>query len=105
MTLALQKCFTSYIFPYNSYCRLIFETPPGTIDGLCTVTNNEGSTTKVFRIKLVSKLSANILLSNKLFWGKVFGRGVENDTFEVEKSELVEFTLEKMKKLREVFNN
>ena len=27
---------------------------------------------------------------------------MENDTFEVEKSELVEFTLEKMKKLREV---
>ena len=85
----------------RQYFRLIFEDPPDTIEGVCVATTIEGSRSKLFKIRLLSQITTNILLSNKTFRRKVLGELGGNDTFDGEDYEVVEFNVERIRQLRE----
>ena len=80
---------------------MIFEEPPDTIEGVCTATTIEGSGSKLFKIKLLSQIRTNVLLSNKTFRRKVLAELVGNDTFDGEDYDVVEFNVERIRQLRE----
>merc|ERR1711892_1034150 len=87
---------------YSQHCqRLIFEDPPDTIEGVCMATTIEGSQSKLFKIKLLSQITTNILLSNKSFRNKVFGDLIGNDTVDAEDYHMVEFNVERIRQLRQ----
>ena len=64
-------------------------------------TTIEGSRSKLFKIRLLSQITTNILLSNKTFRRKVLGELGGNDTFDGEDYEVVEFNVERIRQLRE----
>ena len=79
------------------FSRLVFEDPPNTIEGVCIAENPQGSRSQQFKVKLLSTVTTNILLSNKSFRKKLFG----NDSFEEADYEMVEFNVERIRELRE----